>query len=70
MPRSRTTKGLAAVTRTAIPAARAKPAAAAANPMEAPTAASNFRLAMGVLHAQGCAEFQKVCVYACLLACV
>ena len=33
---------------------------------KASTAASNFRLAMGVLLAQGCAQFHKVRVYACL----
>ena len=47
MPKSRKTIGFAAVTRMATPAA------AAANPVEPPTEASNFRLAMGVLHAQG-----------------
>ena len=51
------------------PAAEAPTAAAATDPVEAPTAASNFRLAMGVLHAQGCAEFQKVCAYVCVLLC-
>ena len=48
---SRTTRGLAAVTRTAPAAAAANAAAAATNPVEAPIAASNFRLGMGVLHA-------------------
>ena len=71
MPGCRTTRGLAAATQMAAPAAVAKraAAAAAADPVGAATTASNFRLAMGVLHAQGRLEFQKVCVYACLLAC-
>ena len=69
VPGSRTTRGVAAVTRTAPPAASANTAAAAAvNPLEAPTAASNFRLAMGVLHAQGCAEFHNICVHVRVLA--
>ena len=65
-----TTRGLAAVTRAAAPAAPAKAAATAADPSEAPTAASKLWLAMGVLNAQGCAHFQKVCVYVRVLACV
>ena len=68
LPASRTTRGLATVTRTAPLAAAANTAAVAADPVEAPTAASIFRLAMGVLHARGCAEFHKVCVYVSVLA--
>ena len=70
VPRSRTARGLAAVTPTAPPLAPANAAAAAADPVEAPTAASNFGLAMGVLHAEGCAEIQKVCRYMHVITCV
>ena len=70
VPRYRTTSGLATVPRTAFPAAAANTTAAAIDPLGAPIAASDFRLAMGVVPAHGCAEFQKVCVYVCVLACV
>ena len=63
MPGSRTNRGLAAVTRTAPPAANTAPATNAADPVEAPGPPSSFSQAMGVLHALGCPEFQKVCVY-------
>ena len=59
VPGLRTTRGLAAVTRTAPPAATT---ANNADPVEAPSRASSFRQAMWVLHALGCPEFQKVCV--------
>ena len=66
VPGSPTSSGLAAITRMAPPAAAANTAtASAADPVEARTAASNFRLAMGVLHAKGC-----VCVYVFVPACV
>ena len=64
-----TTRGLAAFTRAAAPAAPAN-AATAADPVEAPNAASKFWLAIGVLHAQGCAAFQKACVYVRVLVCL
>ena len=51
MSGSRTTRGLAAVTWTAPLAAAANAAAAAAAGPVDPTAASNFWLTMGVLHA-------------------
>ena len=63
VPGSRTTRGLAAVTRTPPRAAHTAPAASAADLVDAPSPASSFRQAMGVLHALGCAKFQKVCVY-------
>ena len=63
VPGLRTTRGWAAVTRTATPAATTAPATNAAHPVEALSPASSFRQAMGVLHALGCPEFQKVCVY-------
>ena len=66
MPGSRTTRGLAAVTRTPPPAANTAPAANAADPVEAPSPASSFKPAVGVMHALGCAKFQKVCVYMCV----
>ena len=69
MARFRTTKGLAAVARLATRAAAANPSGAAGNAIKAPTAASNFRLVRGVLHAQGCPMFPKVYVYACFLVC-
>ena len=63
VPGSRTTRGWAAVTQTIAPAAAGNAAAAASDPEEAPTAASNFQLAVGVVHAQGCAQFHKEYVY-------
>ena len=66
VPGSRTTRGLAAVTRTSPPAANTAPATNAADPAEAPNPASSFRQAMGLLHALGCPEFQKLCVCGCL----
>ena len=68
LPGSRTTRGLAAVTRTAPPTANTAPATNAADPVEAPSRVSSFTQAMGVLHAVGCPEFQTVCVYVCLFA--
>ena len=66
MPRSRTTRGLAAVTWTAPLAAAIATNNSATVPVEAPSPASSFRRAMGVLHGLGCAKFHKVCVYACV----
>ena len=57
---SRTTRGLAAVTRTAPPATTTANSANAANPVEAPSPPSSFRQAMGLLHALACPEFYKV----------
>ena len=59
---SRTTRGLAAVTRTAFPAATTANTRNAADLVEAPSRAASFRPAMGMLHALGCPKFQKVCV--------
>ena len=67
---SRTTHGLAAVTRRAPPAATTANNANAADPVEAPSPASSFRQAMGVRHARGCPEFQEVFVCMCVFACV
>ena len=67
---SPTTQGLAAFTWMAPVAATTKPAASADDPVEAPTAAPNYWLAMGVVHALGCPQFHRVCVYACVLECV
>ena len=69
-PGSRTTRGLGAVTRMALPAATTANNAHAADPVEAPSPASSFTQAMGVLHAPGCPKFQKVCVCMCVFACV
>ena len=72
VPGSCTTRGLAAVTRTPPP----PPAATTANTTnaaglgEAPSPASSFRHAMGVLHALGCPTFKKVCVCMCVFALV
>ena len=63
MPGWHTTRGLAAVTRKAPPAANTAPATNAADPVEAPSPVSSFRQAMGVLHSLGCPKFQKVCAY-------
>ena len=73
---SPTTQGLAAFTWMAPVAAATKPAASADDPVEAPTAASNYWLAMGVLHALGCPQScmpwgvhnftQYVCMRVCL----
>ena len=70
VPGSRTTRGLAAVTRTAPPAAAIADNATAADPVEAPCAASNFRQPMGVLHAQVCSISEGVCVCVCVCVCV
>ena len=70
VPGSRTTRGLAAVTRTAPPAATRANNANAADPVQAPSPASSFRQVRGVLHALGCAQFQKVCVCMRVFACV
>ena len=50
----------------AIAANNANPA----DPVEAPSPASSFMQAMGVLHALGCPEFQKVCVCMRVFACL
>ena len=42
----------------------------AADPVEAPSPASNFMQAIGVLHALGCLEFQKLCVCMRVFACL
>ena len=68
VPGLRTTRGWAAVTRTPPPAANTAPTTNAADPVEAPCPAPSFKQAMGVLHALGCPEFQKVCVYVCVFA--
>ena len=69
VPGSRTTRGLAAVTRTAPLAAAIAANNNTADPVEAPSPASSFRQAMGVLHARGCPDFQKVCVCVCVCVC-
>ena len=64
MPGSQTTRGLAAVTRTAPPAAAIAVKSNAAVPAEAPSPASGFWKAMGVPHAWGAQNFGRcVCVY-------
>ena len=70
VPGSQTTRGLAAVTRTAPPAATTANNANAADPVEASSPASSFKRAMGVLHVLGCPEFQKVWVCMRVFACV
>ena len=67
---SRTTRGLAAVTRTTPPAATTANNANTADPVEAPSPASSFRQAMGVVHALRRQEFQKLCVCMRVFACV
>ena len=57
VPGSRTTRGLAAVNRTAPPVAAIAANASVANPVEAPRAASNLWQAIGVLHPLECAQF-------------
>ena len=69
-PGSRTTRGLAAVTRTALLAATTADNANAADPVEFPSPASRFRQAMAVLHALGCPQFQKVCVCMRVFVCL
>ena len=70
MPGLRTTRGLVAVTQTAPPAATTANNANAADPVEAPSPASSFKQAMGLLHALGCPELQKVCVCMRVFVCV
>ena len=60
VPGSRTTRGLAAVTQRGPLEANTAPATNAANPVEAPSPASSFMQAMGVLYALGCPEFQTI----------
>ena len=71
MSRSRTTRGLATVTRTVPPAAITAGNANAADPVEAPSPTSSFRQAMVVPHhVLWSPEFQKVCVCMCVFACI
>ena len=62
VPGSRTTRGLATVTRTAPLAAAITANTNATDPVHALGPASSFRQAMGVPHALSRAPFQKVCV--------
>ena len=54
----------------APPAATTANNANVADPVKAPSPASSFRQAIGVLHALGCPVFQKVCVCMRVFACL
>ena len=67
IPHSRTVKAALVTANVANPAAQSAPMASAGAPVEAPSAASLFREAMGAVQASGTNGTIKVC---CSLACI